>query len=208
MCRVSAETSLYRNNRNWNWNKFRHYPKQDVCFGCFALISKQGVSVFRNNQNKQKTNWNSSKFFKISTFLIPHTISLVCFGYFDTGPKHRNKPDNIFLVSWKSKPKNNQNRLSFGLFRFEPRNKIYGFEDPLIENVFWRFFRFVSRKFCLFRLFLYRSETPEQTETNRKNVFWFLETNWKKKKTTETDWVSVCFSSNQKKNLIVSRSGV
>jgi hypothetical protein len=47
--------------------------------------------VFRNNQNKQKTNRNSSKFVKISTFLIPHTISSVCFGCFNTSPKHRNK---------------------------------------------------------------------------------------------------------------------
>jgi hypothetical protein len=45
---------LYRNNRNWNRNQFWHYPKQDVCFGCFALISKQGISVFRNNQKKTK----------------------------------------------------------------------------------------------------------------------------------------------------------
>ncbi len=82
----------YRNNRNWNLNQFWQYPKQDVCFGCFALILKQGVSVFRNNRNKQKTNRNSSKFDKISTFLIPHTISPVCFGCFDTGPKHQNKP--------------------------------------------------------------------------------------------------------------------
>ena len=36
-----------RNNRNWNRNQFRHYPKQNVCFGCFASIAKQRVSVFR-----------------------------------------------------------------------------------------------------------------------------------------------------------------
>jgi hypothetical protein len=48
--------------------------------------------VFRNTRNKQKTTRNSTKFVKISTFLIPHTISSVYFGCFDTGPKHRNKP--------------------------------------------------------------------------------------------------------------------
>jgi hypothetical protein len=53
--------------------------------------------VFRNNRNKQKTNRNSSKFVKISTFLIPHTISSVCFGGFDTGPKHRNKAKKKFF---------------------------------------------------------------------------------------------------------------
>jgi len=44
--------------------------KTKVCFGCFALISKQGISVFRINRNKQKTNRNSSKFVKISNFII------------------------------------------------------------------------------------------------------------------------------------------
>ncbi len=40
-------------------NQFRHYPKQNVCFGCFASIPKQRVSMFRLNRNKQKTNRNS-----------------------------------------------------------------------------------------------------------------------------------------------------
>ncbi len=48
-----------RNNRNWNRNLFRHYPKQNVCFSCFASIPKQRVSMFRLNRNKQKTNRNS-----------------------------------------------------------------------------------------------------------------------------------------------------
>jgi hypothetical protein len=74
-------------------------------------------------------------------------------------------------VSRKSKSKNNQNRLISSLFWFEPRKKLNNFEDPLIENVLWRFFRFVSTKFCLFRLFRYRSETPKQTETNQKKCF-------------------------------------
>jgi hypothetical protein len=137
--------------------------------------------VFRNNETNRRpagTSRNSSKFVKISTFLIPHSISSVCFGCFDTGPKHRNKPKKTFLVSRKSKLKQIE-------FRFvsvpTEKKKNNGFEDPLLENVFWRFFRFVSRKFCLFRLFRYRSETPKQTE---KNVFWFREAN---RKTTETD---------------------
>ncbi len=36
-----------------------HYPKQNVCFGCFASIPKHRVSMFRLNQKKQKTNRNS-----------------------------------------------------------------------------------------------------------------------------------------------------
>jgi hypothetical protein len=111
---------------------------------------------------------NSSKFVKISTFLISHTISSVCFGCFDTSPKHQNKLKEKILGFAKNKPKNNRNRLSFNLFRFEPRKKINGFEDPLIVNVFKRFFLFVSTKFCLFR---YRSKTPKQTERNQKKCF-------------------------------------
>ncbi len=42
-------------------------------------------------------------------------------------------------------------------------------------------FRFVSKQFCLFRLFRYRFETPKQTE---KKKFWFHETNRNKPKQT------------------------
>jgi hypothetical protein len=125
--------------------------------------------MLRNNQNKQNTNRNSTKFVQISTFLIPHIISSVCFGCFYTDPKHQNKPIKNFLVSWKTNQKNNQNRLSFGS---NWEKKINSFEDFLIENVFWRFFWFVLTKFCLFRLFRYQSETPKQTE---KNVFLVLQ---------------------------------
>ncbi len=129
--------------------------------------------MFRTNRNKQKTNRNSNKFVEISTFLVPHTISSVCFGCFDTGPKHLNKPkqtEKIFSVSQKSKPKNNRNKLSFGLFRFEPRIKINGFEDPLIENVFRRCFQFVS---VCFKKILFVSIPVRNTETNRKKCFGF-----------------------------------
>ncbi len=50
-----------RNNRNQNRNQFRHYPKQNFCFGCFASIPKQRVSVFRLNRNKQMINRNKQK---------------------------------------------------------------------------------------------------------------------------------------------------
>jgi hypothetical protein len=132
--------------------------------------------VFRDNRNKQKTNRNSSKFVKISTLLIPHTISSVCFGCFDTGLKHRNKP-----------------------------KQIKGFADNLIENVFRRFFglfRFVSRKFCLFRLFRYWSETPKQPKQTEKNVFSFEKQTEKQSKQIEFRFVSV----RTEKKFIVSRT--
>jgi hypothetical protein len=47
------------------------------------------------------------------------------------------------------------------------------FCKPLLLLLFTQFFlylfRFVSKQFCLFRLFRYGSETPKRTETNRKN---------------------------------------
>jgi hypothetical protein len=54
----------------------------------------------------------------------------VCFSCFETDPKHQNKPKKLLLVS-RNKPKINQNRLSFGLFRFEPKKKFVRFEDTL-----------------------------------------------------------------------------
>jgi hypothetical protein len=67
----------------------------------------------------------------------------------------------------------------------------------------FRCFRFVSKQICLFRLFRNGSKTPKQTETNRKFVCCFRETN---RKWTETDWVSACFGSNRKHFLFVSRT--
>jgi hypothetical protein len=61
-------------------------------------------------------------------------------------------------------------------------------------------FRFVTKQICLFRLFRYRFETPKQTEIFS---FWFHETNRNKR---ETDLVSVCFGSNRKIFLFVSRT--
>ncbi len=185
----------YRNNRNWNRNQFRHYPKQDVCFGCFALISKQGVLVFQNNRKKQKTNRNSRKFVKISIFLIPHTMSSVCFGCFDTGLKHRNKPKKNFWPWRKNKPKNNRNRLSFGLFRIKPRKKLTVSRTPLIENVFWRFFWFVLVCFDKVLFVSVVSIQVRNTESNRnkpkKMFFGFAKQTEKQPKQTEFRFVLV-----------------
>jgi hypothetical protein len=63
-----AKLISIRNNRNWNRNWFRNYPKQDVCFGYFGLISKQGFSVFRLNRNKKKTTETNRK--SVETLII------------------------------------------------------------------------------------------------------------------------------------------
>ncbi len=71
--RVGCPSKLVsiRNNRNWNRNKFQHYPKQNLCLGCFSSILKQRVSVFRLYRYKQKRNQNS---------LIESIFQYFCFG--------------------------------------------------------------------------------------------------------------------------------
>jgi hypothetical protein len=151
--------------------------------------------VFWNNRNKQKTNRNSSKFVKISTFLCPHTISSVCFGCFDTGPKHPNKPNKlrkkIFGFAKKQTEKQSK-QIEFRFVSVRTEKKNLQFRGPPNRECFLEIFSVCFEKILFVRLFRYRFETPKQTE---KNVFWFHETN---RKTTETDWVSVCFGSNRK----------
>ncbi len=114
---------------------------ETVYFDCFASIPKQRVSMFRLNQNKQKTHPNSLKE-NILVFFRKFSVVLVCFGLF----------------------------------------------------------RFVTKQFCLFRLFRYRFETPKQTKIF---CFWFHETNRNKHK---TDLVSVCFGWNRNLFLFVWRT--
>jgi hypothetical protein len=84
---------------------------------------KQGVSVFRNNQNKKKTNRNSSKVVKISTFLIRHTSS-VWFGCFNTGLKQRNKPENFFFVFAKKQTKKQPKQIEFWFVSVRTEKKL------------------------------------------------------------------------------------
>ncbi len=53
--------------------------------------------------------------------------SSVCFGCFDIGSKHRNKP-KFFVFGFT---KQMRNRSCFGLFRFEPKFIFVCFEDTL-----------------------------------------------------------------------------
>jgi hypothetical protein len=61
--------------------------------------------------------------------------SSVCFGCFDIGSKHRNKPKKIFFLVSQNKPKQTRNRSCFGLFRFEPKLFFFHFEDTLVGTV-------------------------------------------------------------------------
>ncbi len=58
----------------------------------------------------------------------------VCFGCFDIGSKHRNKP-KFFLFGFTKQTETNakqtRNRSCFGLFRYEPKIIFICFEDTL-----------------------------------------------------------------------------
>jgi hypothetical protein len=61
----------------------------------------------------------------------------VCFGCFDIGPKHRNEPKQTEkIIYWfrETNQKTTKNRLSFGLFRFEPKIYFICFEDTLLAH--------------------------------------------------------------------------
>jgi hypothetical protein len=60
-------------------------------FRLFRFNIETGSFGVSKQPKQTKTNQNGNKFVKISTFLIPLTISSVCFGCFDTSLKRRNK---------------------------------------------------------------------------------------------------------------------
>jgi hypothetical protein len=88
--------------------------------------------MFQNNRNKQKTNWNSSKFVKISTFLIPPYHKFCLFGCFDTGPKHQNKPTKKFLGFATKQTEKQPKQIEFRFVSVRTKKKINSFEDPLM----------------------------------------------------------------------------
>jgi hypothetical protein len=152
--------------------------------------------VFRNNRNKQKTNRNRSKFGKISTFLIPHTISSVCFSCFYTGPKHQNRRKKKILGFAKNNRKitKKQPKLSFGLFQFEPRKNLL-FREPPYRECFLEIFWFVSVCFGLFRqssvCFGCFDTDPKHRSKPKKVIFGFAKQTKKQPKQIGFQFVSV-----------------
>ncbi len=68
----------------------RHYPKQNVCFACFASIPKQRVLMFllnRKNRRPTETVWKRAY---LDIFRKFRVVS-VCFGCFDIVSKQQNK---------------------------------------------------------------------------------------------------------------------
>jgi hypothetical protein len=147
--------------------------------------------MFPLNRNKQKTNRNSLIWSIFLYFFRKYRIFPFFFGCFGL---FRNSLFQLFRFYNKTE--------SFDV-SIEPK-QTEDLPKQLIESIFWHFFenlglfRFVSKQFCLFRLFRYSFETPKQTKTNCNKskffCFWYHETNPNK---TETDLVSVCFGSNR-----------
>ncbi len=192
--RVSSETCFVSKEPKLEPKPVSALSETRCLFWLFCFNIETGSFGVSKQLKQTKDQPKQQKFVKISTFLIPHTISSVCFGCFNTGLKHRNKPKKIFCACQKTNQKTTETDWVSVCFSSNRGKKINCFDDPLIENVFWRFFLFCFRLFWQSSVWFGCFDTgpkhrinPRQTE---KNVFWFCETN---RKTTETDWVSVCF---------------
>ncbi len=112
------------------------------CFGCFASIPKERVSIDPKQtedppkQFKREYIWVFfTKFRVVSVCFGLLRNSSVCFGCFDIGSKHRNKPKLFVFGFTKKKPKQTRNRSCFGLFRFEPKIIFVCFEDTLVGGM-------------------------------------------------------------------------
>ncbi len=142
---------------------------------------------------------NSSKFVNISTFLIPHTISSVCFGCFDTGPKHRNKLENFFWVFVKKQTEKQSKQIEFRFVLVWTEKKKKILRTPNRE----RFLEIFSVCFEKILLVSVVSIPVRNTETNWKKCFLVL---WNKPKNNRNRLSFGLFRFEQKKNLIVSRT--
>jgi hypothetical protein len=102
---------------------------ETVCFGCFASIPKQRVAIEPKQtkdppkQFKREYIWKFFQKFRVVSvcFGLLGNRS-VCFGFFDIGSKHRNKP-KLFLFGFTKQTETNAKQI---LFRFvSVRTEIY-----------------------------------------------------------------------------------
>ncbi len=131
------------------YRKFSVFPIFSVFsffrfFRFFRFVSKQlvsDVSLLYRNRDLRCFDWTKDppkqfkrefvwvffrKFWVVSLRFFQN--SSVCFGCFDIGSKHRNKP-TFFAYGFT---KQTRNRSCFGLFRFEPKFIFVCFEDTLV----------------------------------------------------------------------------
>ncbi len=203
--RVSFETISIRNNRNWNRNQFRHYPKQNVCFGCFASIPKQRVSIEPKHTEDQPKQFDREHillfftenlgFFRFFLFFLFFCFFLVffrcflvcfktvCFGCFASIPK---QVVSMFRLN-RNKQKTQPNSLKESIF------------ENFSENL--RLFPFVSVCYETNLFVSVVSIQVRNTETNQN--FFFLVSRNKLKQTQnrscfglfqfEPKFIFVCF---------------
>jgi hypothetical protein len=102
---------------------------ETVCFGCFASVPKQRVSIEPKQtedppkQLKREYIWKFFRKFRVLSvcFGLLRNRS-VCFGCFNIGSKHRNKP-KFFLFGFMKQTETNAKQI---LFRFvSVRTEIY-----------------------------------------------------------------------------------
>ncbi len=106
---------------------------ETVCFGCFASILKQRVLIEPKQtedppkQYKRDYIWEFFRKFRVVSvcFGLLRNKS-VCFGCFDKGSKHRNKP-NFFLCGFTKQTETNAKQI---LFRFEPKFILFVSSTP------------------------------------------------------------------------------
>ncbi len=117
---------------------------------------------------------------------IPHTISFVCFGSFDTGPEHWNKPKKN-CYGFRTHPKTTETDWVSVCFGLNWKKKINCFEDTLIESVFGDFFGLFWKSSGCFGCFNTGPKhqnkpfvgLPKQTEKQPKQIeFRFELKNW------------------------------
>jgi hypothetical protein len=198
---VSYETNFVLIYPNLEPKLFQHYPKQDFCFGCFVLIWKQLISVFRYNRNIQRpfeTNRNKRKM--AMSMSTPMSITYIFAKKTETdrfsvyfGANQNRKIVSVFVSISMSESMSCSHLCPCPCLC--PRPRSCSLHKSVVIFLFGLFqtadflFRFVPKRF-------------QNTETNRKKSFLVRE---KDRNRTETDRVSVCFVSNRNKKLFVSR---
>ncbi len=103
--RVSSETSFVSKQLKLEPKLVLALSETRRLFRLFRFNIETGSFGVSKQPKQTKDNRNSSKFVKISTFLIPQTISSVCFGCFDTSPKHYTNRKKFFWFREKANRK-------------------------------------------------------------------------------------------------------
>ncbi len=120
-----------RNNRNWNRNSlfqlFRFYTETES----FDVSIEPKQTEDPPKQFEGEYIWVIFRKFRVVSICFGLLRnSSVCFGCFNIGSKHRNKP-KFFVFGFTKQTETTRNRSCFGLFRFEPKFIFVCFEDTL-----------------------------------------------------------------------------